>query len=792
MAADSAPHVGRRRLRVEDPRLLTGGGRFVDDVELPGMLHAAFVRSPHPHARILGIDTEAALALDGVHAVVTGADLAEVVQPFVSALERPEVRTLVRDVLTTDRVRHVGEAVAVVVASSRYLAEDGCDLVAVDWAPTPAVADPLAAMTPDAPQVDPDAPGNLVADIRLESGDVEGCFAGADHVFAKRLHAQRHWGAPLENDGVLASYVPATDELTMWCTTQTPHATQSLVADALGMPSAQVRVIAHDMGGGFGARARTSVEEAIVPAVSRLLGRPVKWIADRSETLAAGVHAKEMVVDLSVAVTNGRLTAMRADVISDAGAYSLFPFTSLVDAISAPAAMPGIYVPEALAYRTRSVLTNKSWSGPYRGIGQGVSQVVRELLVDEVARELEVDPIELRVRNMATGDGPHRTHTGFVYDGGSYVQALRAVQERMDYAGLRDEQRRRRAAGEEPYLGIGVGAYVEFSGWSGELGRAHGYPSDYYDSASVTVEPDGSVMVTTGAQSHGQSHETTLAQVAADALGVAPDEVTVREGDTATSVWGMGTWASRTAVIYGGAIMRAAGDVRGRMALLAGHMLECSPDDVEMRDGRVWVAGSPDAAIAFADVAGFAYFGTAMAGHAGTGGGRPGELDVALTSTRPYSPPQVFSNGAIGVVATVDPGTGVVAVERVAFVEDCGTMLNPMVVDGQIAGSVGQAIGAALFEELSYGDDGAFLSPTLQDYLLPTALDMPALDIGHLVSPSPVTEGGIKGMGEVGMVCGPAAIACAVADALAPLGVRIDRMPLDPDGVLDAIRRARD
>ena len=787
---DFRRHIGQRRLRVEDARLLTGAGQFVDDVELPGMLHAAFVRSPHAHARVLGIDIERALALDGVDAVVTGQDLRGVVEPFVSALGRPEVRTLVRDVLVVDRARHVGDAVAVVVAESRYVAEDGCELVRVDYEPLPAVVDPARSFEPGAPQLDPAAPDNLIADITLESGDVRALFDDADHIFRKRLHAQRHWGAPLETDGVVANFDAADGQLTIWCTTQMPHPTQALIAAALGMPASKVRVIARDMGGGFGSRARTSIEEVVIPALARMLGRPVKWIGDRFEALAAGVHAKEMVVDLSIAVRDGSFVAMQADVICDAGGYSLFPFTSLVDALSAPAAIPGIYKPRAVAYRTRSVLTNKSWSGPYRGIGQGVSQVARELLIDEIARALGEDPFALRIRNMASGERPYSTPTGLAYDGGSYREALRAVCELIDYDGLRREQQRGRAAGQEPCLGIGVGPYVEFSAWSGELGHAHGYPSDYFDSATVTVAPDGSVIVSTGAQSHGQGHETTLAQVAADGLGVRPEDVVVREGDTATSAWGMGTWGSRTAVIYGGTILRAARDVRERIAQLAGHMLECNPADIVIEDGRVWVSGSPSTAVAFADVASFAYFGTEIARHSASRGGRPAELELPLTATRSYSPPQTFSNGAVAAVVAVSPATGVVNVERIAFVEDCGTMLNPMIVDGQITGSIAQAIGAALFEKLSYGTDGSFLSPTLQDYLLPTTLDIPTIEIGHLVTPSPLTEGGIKGMGEVGMVCGPAVIACAVADALAPLGVSVDRLPLDPDAVLEALRRS--
>ncbi len=786
------PYVGRALPRVEDARLLTGNGRFTDDVELPGMLHAAFVRSPHAHARIRAIDASAALALDGVEAVLTASDLAAVTSPYISALARDEVRTLTRTLLPTERVRHVGEAVALVVARDRYRAEDGVDLVRIDWEPLPAVVDQERALEPGAPQLDEDAPGNVVADIRHgDDAAAERLLAGADLVGRKRLRAQRHYGAPLECDGVVAQLDRGSGELTIWCTTQMPHPTQSLIADVLGVPSSRVRVIAQDMGGGYGARARTSVEEAIIPAAAMLLGRPVKWIADRYESLAAGVHAKEMVVDLELAVRDGRLVAGRADVLSDAGAHSLFPFTALVDAVSAPQALPGLYAFEALAYRTRSILTNKSWSGPYRGIGQGVAQVVRELLVDELARALGDDPLELRLRSLLDG-APHVSATGFAYDGGSYRESLLAARDAIGYDELRAEQARRRAgrAADDPWLGVAVLPYVEFSGWSGALGRAHGYPSDYFDSVRVSVEPDGTVIVATGSQSHGQGHETTLAQVAADAVGARLEDVRVIQGDTGRTAWGMGTWGSRTAVISGGATMRAGGEIRARLAALAAHMLECDPGDVDIAEGVVGVRGAPGRALALAEVAGFAYFGTEMAGHAGSAGGRPEGVEVPLVAAASYSPPQVFSNGAMGVVVEVDPGTGVVDVQRVAFVEDCGTMLNPLLVDGQIAGSVGQAIGAALFEELAYAEDGAFLSGTLQDYMLPTTLEMPALEIDHRVTPSPVTEGGIKGMGEVGMVVGPAAIACAVADALAPLGVRIDRMPLDPQNVLAALARA--
>lgn len=773
-------YIGARVHRVEDPKFLRGRARYLDDLVVPGCLHAAWVRSPLAHARIGTIDAKTARGLPGVVAIFTGADLAAHLGPITSGMPRPDVRQAEHQALPTDKVRHVGDPVAVVVAQSRYLAEDAALQVEVDWEPLPAVTDPERSLAADAPRIDPALPDNNLAHIEDRAGDVDAAFAGAAHVFAKRFRSGRSTAAPLEPRGVLADYEPSSGRLQIWCSSQMPHLLRTFLAPLLRLPEGKLTVTAPDVGGGFGLKSHLFPEDLVIPAVSRLLGRPVKWVCDRYEDLAAGVHSKDMIVDLEMAVAeDGTFLGFRGHFISDGGGYSSMPFTPLVDALIAAQQLPSLYRVRDLAYQVDAPLTNKCQIGAVRGVGWPPGQLARETLIDEVARALGRDPVELRIQNMLTSE-PQVNGFGAKLDGGSYVESLERAARAVDYPQFRERQGTLRHEGR--YLGVGFSPFVEPTGLGTEMSHSSGIPVSYHDRASVSLEPDGSVVVTTGFHSHGQGHETTFAQVAADALGVRLDDVRVVFGDTERSAYGMGTYASRSAVIGTGSIRLAAGEVRTKLLRLAGKLFEASPGDIELRDGFASLRGAPVDPIPVAQLAGFGYFG---------GPDRPAEEEPALLATRSYDPPETYSNGCCAVLAEVDVETGLIRLERIVAVEDCGVMLNPMIVEGQVAGAVAHGIGIALLEEAAYDEDGQFLSGSLMDYLYPTAAELPPIEVIHIETPSAVTEGGVKGMGEAGTIAAPAALANAVADALAPFGVSIDRTPLTPSYILDQLRAAR-
>ncbi|NNL87268.1 MAG: xanthine dehydrogenase family protein [Myxococcales bacterium] len=773
-------YLGARVQRVEDPKFLRGRGQYLDDIVRPRMLHAAFLRSPFAHARIEGIDTSEARALPGVVAVFSAADLADDLTPLTTSMNRPEVQTASRTALA-EKARHVGDPVAVVIAESRYTAEDAVDRIEIEWDPLPPVTDPEAALAADAPLVDEALPSNNIAHIEGGAGDLAAAFDAAAHVFRKRFVSGRSAGAPLEPRGVLADYEPSTGRLTVWCSSQAPHLVRTFTAPILGIPEGRMNVIAPDVGGGFGQKGHIFPEDVVIPAASRRLGRPVKWVSDRFEDLAASIHSKGMIAEVEIAVgADGRFLGIRGHYVSDGGGYSSMPFSPLVDSLLAGTLTPGPYDIANVGYIVDAPLTNKCNIGAIRGVGWVPGQLARETLIDEIARALRTDPVELRAKNLL-GPEPQVTPLGNRLDGGSYGEALQAAADRLDYKAFRSEQERLRAEGR--YLGIGFSPFIEPSGLGTELCHRNGMPVAFHDRASVEMEPDGSVVVTTGLHSHGQGHETSLAQVAADQLGVRLENVRVRYGDTEGAVYGMGTYASRSAVVGTGSIRLAAGEVRAKLQKLAGAMLEASPDDIELFDGKAQLRGAPVRSVPLSEIAGFGYFG---------GNARPdlGE-ESALTATRSYDPPETYSNGCCAIVAEVDIATGIVRLERVVAVEDCGVMLNPMIVEGQVSGAIGQGIGAALFEEAAYDEDGQFLAGSLMDYLYPVSSEIPEIEIIHIETPSTVTSGGVKGMGEAGTICAPAAVVNAVADALSPFGVSIDRTPITPSYVLDLLREAK-
>lgn len=781
--AEATPYVGRRIPRLEDARLLRGRGRYVDDVVLPGTVHAAFVRSPYAHARVVSVDAAAARALEGVVLVLTAEDVADL-PAIATGLPRDDVVANNRPVLPVDRVRFVGEPVACVVATSRYVAEDAVALVEVEYEPLPALMDAEEALAAGAELLHDGTESNSFAHIEFEQGDVERAFAEADRVFTKRLHHGRFHAAPLEGRAILADWDAGAQELTVWLSTQIPHLVRTLLCHSIGLTEKQLRIIAPDVGGAFGLKLHLWPEDYLVSVASIRLGRPVKWIEDRSEALAASLHAKEIVCELELATrADGSFLALKGRYVGDAGAYAAYPFTPLVDALCAAVMLPNLYDVPAARFEVDAVFTNKCPSGAYRGVGWTSGQTARELLVDEAARGLGLDPMELRLRNTISDGEPYVSATGCRYDGGSYAAAQRRAMELVGYDGLRERQRVAQAEGRR--LGVGFSPFLEPGGWSGELAKRMGFPFDYLDAARVTVEPDGSVTVTTGMHNHGQAHQTTLSQVVADKLGVPIETVKIVQGDTAQAAYGAGTFGSRGAVIGYGSISRAAAEVAEKVKQIAGHALEVSPEDIELRDGNAVVRGAPEKSIAMMMVGFTAYFGAFV------GGSRPQGIDPALTSTRSYDPPETYANGCCAAVVDVDVETGAVRVEQLVIVDDCGTVLNPLVVDGQLAGAVAQGVGGALYEELAYDEEGNFLSGSLLDYLYPTTREIPQIEIAHLETPSPVTEGGVKGCGEGGMIAGPSAVVNAVADALASLGVTVERTPLDPNRVLGLIREAR-
>ncbi len=772
---ERTPYIGQSVPRVEDGKYLRGTGQYVDDISLPGMLHVAFVRSPFAHAKVTRVDAEAARALPGVLDIIVPADVEGIV--FHTSLPREEVKDNNRPILPSERVRFVGEAVACVVATSRYIAEDAAQLVEVDYEPLPAVTDAEASLAPGATLLYEGSDTNSFAHIEFENGDVDAAFASADRVFTKRFHHGRFHALPLEGRGLVADWNAGSGELTMWTSSQIPHLVRTLLSLTLGLSEKQVRVIAPDVGGGFGLKLHLFPEDALVVLASKRLGRPVKWIEDRYEALAASLHAKEILCELSIATqADGTFVAMKGRYVGDAGAYAAYPFTPLVDPLCAAVMLPSIYGIDAVRFEVDAAYTNKCPSGAYRGVGWTSGQTAREALIDDIARELDIDPLELRLKNTIP-DGEYVSVTGCRYDDGSFAAAQRKAAELVDYAAFRTRQAAARAEGR--HLGIGFSPFLEPGGWSGELAKRMGFPFDYMDTATVTVDPTGNVVVSVGLHSHGQAHATTFAQVVADKLGVPIESVKIVEGDTAVGAYGSGTFGSRGAVIAFGSIARAAEEIAGKLKQLGALALEVSPDDIELRDGAAVVRGAPEKSFPMIMLGLTAHFGAFV------GGRRPQGMDPVLTATRSYDPPESYANGCCVAIVEVDVETGVVAVERIAFVDDCGIMLNPMVVEGQVIGAAAQGIGGALYEECLYDEDGNFLAGSLLDYLYPSTMEIPPMDVDHIQTPSTVTEGGVKGAGEGGTIAAPAAVVNAVADAL---GVAIDRTPLDPNRVLGLIR----
>jgi len=778
-------YVGQRLRRAEDPRLLTGRGQFVDDLQPPGLVHVAFVRSPHAHARIRHIDVQAARALPGVRAVLTPEEAARRCRPWRGVLLHYQgMKTGEQYPLALGKVRYVGEPVVAVAAVDRYTAEDACDAVRVEYEPLPAVVSPEQALAPDAPRIYEDLPDNEIYRATFTKGEVDAAFASAALVLRQEYRFGRHTGVPLEPRSLLAVYEPATRALTVWISTQVPHMMRAVLAEILGLDEQRVRVIAPDVGGSFGIKIHVYQDDIAACLLAMQLGVPVKWVADRRESFLSDIHAREERVTIEGAFDHeGHLLALRSDIVCPVGPFSAYPRSSVVEGSQVARLIPNQYRVDRYAYTLRVVAQNKVMTSQYRAVGHPLAFAAVEGLLDTAARRLGLDPAELRFRNLIQPDQfPYTSVTGNVYDSGSYVQALRLLLEQARYPELRAEQERLRAQGR--LLGIGFACFVEITGPGAQFYGLGGAPISAQDATTVRIESNGKITALVGITEQGQGNHTAIAQLIADELGVTPDDVTVISGDTAAVPYGGGTWASRGMPIGGSATVLAARALREKVAQIAASLLEASAADIELVDGRAQVRGVPDRSISLRELARIVHFGA-----------RPlaAEIEPSLDATRHFTNPELwtFTNGVHLAVVEIDRETGRVALRRYVVVEDCGTVINPARVEAQVHGGVAQGLGGVLLEECRYDASGQLLTTSLLDYLVPSAGDLTDIAVYHLETPSPLTVGGFKGVGEAGVAGAPAAIQNAVNDALAPLGVAITTHPITPERVLAAIERAR-
>jgi carbon-monoxide dehydrogenase large subunit len=761
--------VGARVKRREDPSLMRGFGEYVDDVKLPGMLHVAILRSPHAHARIKSIDANAARQLAGVVAVFTGSEFKDEIGTIPTTADNPTLRIPPHRVLAADKVCYVGEGVAVVVAEDRYTARDALDLIQVDYEPLPVVTDPEKSLTPGSPVIHSEWPDNLAFSWQQEQGDVAGAFKQADRIVKQRLVHQRLAPIAMEPRGVLARYLADSKDLTVWSSTQIPHLLKTHLAQMLKLPENQVRVIAPEVGGAFGSKLNVYAEEALLGYLALKLNRPVKWIEERRENIQATIHGRGQVGEVEAAVKkDGTLLGLRYRVVADIGAYhQLFtpaipPFTGLM--------LSGCYKIPAIAIEVKAAFTNKMSTDAYRGAGRPEATYVIERLMDRVARELRLDPVKLRQKNFPKpAEFPFKTATGLAYDSGNYQAALAKALKLAGYEKLRREQKRLRSRGR--YLGVGVSTYVEICAMG----------PGFWEYGKVEVEPDGNVNVYSGASPHGQGQKTSFAQIVADQLGVELDDIRVIHGDTKSVAKGIGTFGSRATAVGGIAVYQAAETVREQARELASHILEVDADDLVFADGKFNVRGVPRKGLTIQQIARQARGATNL----------PENLPRDLAADATFEPSNfTFPFGTHICVVEVDPQTGRIEIKKYLAVDDCGKVINPLLVDGQVQGGIAQGLGQALYEEIVYDENGQLITGSLMDYALPRAADLPRFKLARTETPTPVNPLGIKGIGEAGTIGSTPAMVSAVVDALAPFGVTHVDMPLTPQKVWRLCRGA--
>jgi len=776
---------GARIRRKEDPRFLTGRGQYTDDVRIPGTLHAAFVRSPHAHARIRAIDLDAARTYPGVVAVYTGKDLAEGgVNGIPTGWLLPQLKPSNHHAIAVEKVHYTGEAVAVIVAESPYAARDAAELVVVDYEPLPAVADAEQALAADASIVRSDGTDNVC--FRWQIGDAaatDAAFSQASTVVRQRLVNQRLIPVAIEPRASLATYTRATDELTLWVTSQNPHVHRLIMgAFVLGLPEHKFRVISPDVGGGFGSKIFIYAEEVAVAWIARTLERPVRWTAERRESFMTDSHGRDHITDAEMAFdANGRIVGLRVRTIANLGAH-LTLFAPAIPTYLYGTLLSGQYRIPAIHAEVTGVFTHTTPVDAYRGAGRPEACYLLERMVDLGARQLGVDPAELRRRNFIPADQfPYLTPVALQYDSGNYEPALDRALAMADYTNFRVEQQRLRQQGR--FVGVGLSSYIEACGLApsqvaGQLGAQAGL----YESASVRVYPTGKVSVYTGSQQQGQGHETTFAQIVADRLGISTEDVDVVHGDTGRVQFGMGTYGSRSASVGGSAIVVSLDKIVEKSKRIAAHMLEAAPEDIELTAGRFHVRGFPDRSKGLADISLAAYLAHSM----------PAGMEPGLEAMSFFDPPNfTYPFGTHIAMVEVDADTGHVTLLRYIAVDDVGNVINPMIVDGQLHGGIAQGVAQALWESAEYDDSAQLLTGSLMNYGLPKANQLPFFELDRTVTPSPVNPLGVKGVGEAGAIASPPAVVNAVMDALSPFGIAHLDMPLTPPKVWQAMQAAR-
>ena len=771
MVAAAAPQfMGARIKRREDPDLIIGAGKYTGDMEFEKMAYMAILRSPYAHARIQSIDTTAAKELPGVLAVHTGADInpqlaqvLPVIIPWDDAYTKNH--DLNRPALAADKVRHVGDPVAVVVAESPYIAADALDLIYARYEPLGVVVDPEKALDDGAAILHESAGTNLAFQWSGSGGDVEAAFASAEKVCEVRIHNQRLIPSAMEPRAVTAKYDAENDSYTMWTSTQVPHAIKGHIADMLGIEAEKMRVIAPEVGGGFGAKSNIYTEEALAPFFAKALNRPIKWVATRSEDYVTTSHGRDQIDYVKLAAdSDGRVHGADLKLVADCGAYyssvmpGIPPLTGLL--------MTGVYdIPNARC-RADGILTNKGMNEPYRGAGRPEAAFLIERAMDVLAADLGMDPAELRRKNfIAPEDFPYTTATGAVYDSGEYAKALDMALELVDYAGLRQTQAQKRQNGSGKLLGIGLACYVEICGFGP------------WEAGGIFMDEDAKVTVLSGTSPHGQGHQTAWAQLAAEALQIPMEDITVKHGDTGVVPRGIGTFGSRSAPVGGSAVIVNSETVRDKGREIAAHLLEAPAADLVLEDGNFFVAGSPDISVDWKAVA-----------QAANSGNLPDTVESDLSADEDFTPPgMTYPFGTHVCTVEIDAATGEVEVTRYVTVDDCGRIINPLLVEGQVHGGIAQGIGQALYEHAQYDEIGNLVSGSMMDYALPRLDSFPLFETNRTITPSPLNPLGVKGIGEAATIGSTPAIASAVMDALGHLGIRHIDMPLTPQKIWQAI-----
>ena len=775
-------HVGMPIRRTEDPRLLTGNGEYTADRKPDRALHVAFRRSEQPHANILRIDTARAKAAPGIVAVFCAEDLAADCKPIIPFSRMPNYYATPILPLASNKVRYVGEAVVAVVAEDRYLAEDALELIDIEYAPLAAVTDPVLAASGQAPLIHEEAATNVLIAREFGKGDVRADLAAAAVRVRDRFEMTRKAPLAMEPRSCSAEFDGRRNALTLYTSSNIPGIVRDALADSLDLPGSRLRVIAPDVGGSFGSKGSLYPEEILLCVAARKLRRSIKWTADRLEDISSSSQAFAEIIEAEMGFDeNGIAVALEADVIGDVGAYSIYPWTCGLEPVQVVSFLPGPYKIRSYRGAVRGVATNKPPTGPYRGVGRPISTFVAERLMDMGAKALGIDPLEIRRRNLVRADEfPHRIASGIIWDKAGFVECLEAAGQAGGYQALRQQQRAARAEGR--YFGIGLASYAELTGIGSRIAVAPGMPINTgSETAKIRIDSTGAITAAFGVASHGQGLETTLAQIIADDLGAKFEDIRVVQGDSDGVPMSTGTYASRSAVLGGGAAKHASGILQEKIRKVASHLLEAAADDIEVYGGRATVTGT-DRSVTFRQIAKAVYSDMKTL---------PVDARVELEASYTYDPVNGTTACATHLAAVeVDPATCFVKIHKYVVAEDCGRIINPMIVDGQVHGGVAQGIGAALYEEMIYDEDGQLVSASLVDYVIPSAVEIPEIDVVHIESQSAVA-GGFRGMGEGGTIGAPAAIANAIADALSAFDINISILPMTPERLFRLLEPAR-